>query len=138
MSDLETRVAHLEEWMKTIEDLLKQMNVWKVQGQLEQTMYLMDTLNTNVQDLKARVKANDLDRVIFKYTEQEIKDLYTQSGLTAVQIAEFLKKLLGKDDISESSVSRYINCQIGDLEVRNNIGRYLYYECLRKTKGING
>jgi capsule polysaccharide export protein KpsE/RkpR len=137
MADLETRLSHLEEQMKLIEDLLKEMNVWKVQGQLDQAMFLMDSLNTNVQDLKARVKANDMDRIIFKYTEQEIKDLYTQSGLTANQVAEYLKKLLVKEDISESTVSRYINCQLGDLEIRNNLGRYFTYECLRKTKAVS-
>lgn len=138
MPDINERVAHLEEQMNQIEELLKQLNVWKVQTQLEETMFLMDTLNTNVQDLKARVKANDMDRVIFKYTPEEIKDLYTQSELTAIQVADYLKKLLGKEDISESTVSRYINCQIGDLEVRNNLGRYFTYECLRKTKAIKG
>jgi hypothetical protein len=115
-------INHAEE-IQVMQNLAKELNMWKVQGQLTDAMFIMDKLNTTVSEFNQRLKAIEQSDQITLFDDDKLKDLYIQSGLGTVEVKEFIRKITG-NEVSDSTCSNIINGKTNDLKLRSQLGRY--------------
>lgn len=131
--ELEQRIERLEggykhtlEEIQTMQNLAKELNMWKTQNLLENTCQQVDRLSTQLSELTQRLKSFEGGKFIETFSDDEIKGLYLDSGLNSQDVKEFIKKLNG-EEVTMATVSRYVNAQIEDLTIRCALARFFRY-----------
>jgi len=101
----------------------------KVQFQFQ----LIEGLTETQAKIKQMFKHFEIDdRFVQLYSDDEIKDFYVNSCLTATDVKKYLDKI-EKRDVSMTDVSKYVNGNLDDLKTRSLLGNYFKYEALKKT-----
>ena len=112
-------------------------NPQNIYNQVRRLWELLEETSLNQAIMIQRFRAYDLDdRFIELFTDDDIKDYYTTSGLTATDVKKFLDKVENKN-ISLPTISLYVNAKVSDLKLRSLLGNYFKYEVLKKTKKNN-
>jgi len=125
--DLSSRLMEVENYRNP------QMLHNKVQYQFE----LIETMADTMSQVMQKLKSFDFDeRFIELFSDDDIRNYYTLSGLTATDVKRFIDKL-EKSDVSMKTISLYVNGKLTDLKIRGLLGNYLKHEALKKTKKNN-
>jgi len=126
IKDLESRVIELE--------MIK--NPSNVVGQIQGLFDSMETLTKGITDIKTKILSYDLDeRYLEIFTNEDLKTLYNNSGRGAIDVKIFIQKYIyNGEDVSLSTVSRYVNGEIEDLQIRSKLGKYFRNAALKNSK----
>lgn len=89
----------------------------------------MNRLNRTNSEIMNALRSYGLDdKWAELFTDEQIKALYMQSGLTQAEVKQFiLKNILqdsDKDDLTQQMVSQYCNGNISNILARSKIGQY--------------
>ena len=126
LEQLETGYKHCLEEIQVMQNLAKETNMWDTRNLLESTCFLVDKLNSQVSELNQRIKSFEGGKFIETFTDEEIKQLYLESGLGSQDVKEFIKKING-EELTDASISRYVNAKIEDVNLRCTLGRFFRY-----------
>ena len=124
LNDLANRVNDLET-MRTPDEVVGKVCF------LEQQI---DEIRTSVADLNNKVNSflNE-DKFIEVFSDEEFKQLYMDSGLVAKDVAKLIERKFGEEiDTSAPNISKIINGQRNNLELRSYLGKLFRYECKKR------
>lgn len=116
---LEKKVFELSAEINSYIEVAKSMNIWKVDNDMKEMGSLVDSLKNAVSELNKNIK-DIKDKYTEEFTNNDLKELYAESGLTI----EDIKMRFG---ISAGAASRLINGEIKDLLTRSEFGRFCRY-----------
>lgn len=89
---------------------------------------------------KVMLKINQInlsDKFMEDFSNEDLKSLYIKSGLSSLQIKEFIEKYICKDEkITMTTVSAYINGDVKNIKSRSLLGKYLRDEAIKQTSKI--
>lgn len=129
--ELEQRVNDL---INRINDLETMRNPDEVVGKVCFLEQQIDEIRTSVADLNNKVNSflNE-DKFIEVFSDEEFKQLYMDSGLVAKDVAKLIERKFGEEiDTSAPNISKIINGQRNNLELRSYLGKIFRYECKKR------
>ena len=129
--ELEQKVNDL---INRINDLETMRNPDEVVGKVCFLEQQIDEIRTSVADLNNKVNSflNE-DKFIEVFSDEEFKQLYMDSGLVAKDVAKLIERKFGEEiDTSAPNISKIINGQRNNLELRSYLGKLFRYECKKR------
>lgn len=135
---MEERVKKLELAMQNIinrvSDLETMRNPDEVVGKVCLLEQQIDEIRTLISDVNIKLNAYlNEDKFIEVFTDEEFKELYMNSGLVAKDVSKLIEKKYGEEiDTSAPNISKIINGQRNNLELRSYLGKIFRYECSKR------
>lgn len=135
---MEQRINKLELAMQNIinrvSDLETMRNPDEVVGKVGLLEQQIDEVRTSISDLSIKLNAYlNENKFIELFSDEEFKQLYKDSGLVAKDVAKLIKKKFGQEiDTSAPNISKIINGQRNNLELRSSLGKIFRYECQKR------
>lgn len=129
--ELEQRLNDLT---NRVNDLETMRNPDEVVGKVCFLEQQIDEIRTSVADLNNKVNSflNE-DKFIEVFSDEEFKQLYMDSGLVAKDVAKLIERKFGEEiDTSAPNISKIINGQRNNLELRSYLGKLFRYECKKR------
>lgn len=129
--ELEQRLNDLA---NRVNDLETMRNPDEVVGKVCFLEQQIDEIRTSVADLNNKVNSflNE-DKFIEVFSDEEFKQLYMDSGLVAKDVAKLIERKFGEEiDTSAPNISKIINGQRNNLELRSYLGKLFRYECKKR------
>lgn len=129
--ELEQRLNDLT---NRVNDLETMRNPDEVVGKVCLLEQQIDEIRTSVADLNNKVNSflNE-DKLLEVFSDEEFKQLYMDSGLVAKDVAKLIEKKFGEEiDTSAPNISKIINGQRNNLELRSYLGKIFRYECKKR------
>lgn len=135
---MEERIKKLESAMQNVlnrvNDLETMRNPDEVVGKVCLLEQQIDETRTLISDVNIKLNAYlNEDKFIEIFSDEEFKQLYMDSGLVAKDVSKLIEKKYGTEiDSSVSNVSKIINGQRNNLELRSYLGKIFRYECSKR------
>lgn len=135
---MEERIKKLELAMQNVlnrvSDLETMRNPDEVVGKVCLLEQQIDEIRTLISDVNIKLNAYlKEDKFIEIFSDEEFKQLYMDSGLVAKDVSKLIEKKYGTEiDSSVSNVSKIINGQRNNLELRSYLGKIFRYECSKR------
>lgn len=135
---MEERINKLELAMQNVlnrlSDLETMRNPDEVVGKVCLLEQQIDEIRTLISDVNIKLNAYlKEDKFIEIFSDEEFKQLYMDSGLVAKDVSKLIEKKYGTEiDSSVSNVSKIINGQRNNLELRSYLGKIFRYECQKR------
>lgn len=135
---MEERIKKLESAMQNVlnrvNDLETMRNPDEVVGKVCLLEQQIDEIRTLISDVNIKLNAYlKEDKFIEIFSDEEFKQLYMDSGLVAKDVSKLIEKKYGTEiDSSVSNVSKIINGQRNNLELRSYLGKIFRYECSKR------
>lgn len=135
---MEQRINKLELSMQNIinrvSDLETMRNPDEVVGKVGLLEQQIDEVRTSISDLSIKLNAYlNENKFIELFSDEEFKQLYMDSGLVAKDVAKLIEKKFGQEiDTSAPNISKIINGQRNNLELRSYLGKIFRYECQKR------
>lgn len=135
---MEQRINKLELAMQNIinrvSDLETMRNPDEVVGKVGLLEQQIDEVRTSISDLSIKLNAYlNENKFIELFSDEEFKQLYMNSGLVAKDVAKLIEKKFGQEiDTSAPNISKIINGQRNNLELRSHLGKIFRYECQKR------
>ena len=135
---MEERIKKLESAMQNVlnrvNDLETMRNPDEVVGKVCLLEQQIDEIRTLISDVNIKLNAYlNEDKFIEIFSDEEFKQLYMDSGLVAKDVSKLIEKKYGTEiDSSVSNVSKIINGQRNNLELRSYLGKIFRYECSKR------
>lgn len=135
---MEERIKKLESAMQNIinrvSDLETMRNPDEVVGKVCLLEQQIDEIRTLISDVNIKLNSYlNEDKFIERFSDEEFKQLYMDSGLVAKDVSKLIEKKYGTEiDSSVSNVSKIINGQRNNLELRSYLGKIFRYECSKR------
>lgn len=135
---MEERIKKLELAMQNVlnrvSDLETMRNPDEVVGKVCLLEQQIDEIRTLISDVNIKLNAYlKEDKFIEVFSDEEFKQLYMDSGLVAKDVSKLIEKKYGTEiDSSVSNVSKIINGQRNNLELRSYLGKIFRYECSKR------
>ena len=135
---MEERIKKLELAMQNVlnrvNDLETMRNPDEVVGKVCLLEQQIDEIRTLISDVNIKLNAYlNEDKFIEIFSDEEFKQLYMDSGLVAKDVSKLIEKKYGTEiDSSVSNVSKIINGQRNNLELRSYLGKIFRYECSKR------
>lgn len=135
---MEERVKKLELAMQNIinrvSDLETMRNPDEVVGKVCLLEQQIDEIRTLISDVNIKLNAYlKEDKFIEVFSDEEFKELYMNSGLVAKDVSKLIERKYGEEiDTSAPNISKIINGQRNNLELRSYLGKIFRYECQRR------
>jgi hypothetical protein len=136
--EIETLKARYRDLESRVQETENYKNPLSTEGRLISTMQMLEDMLNQMSTLQNKIKSFEKDeKFVEVFTDVDIKDLYTNSGLSTNIVKAWLEKNFndGKD-LTMATVSNYLNGNVKDMLARSMLGRYLRYECMQKNKNI--
>lgn len=135
---MEERVKKLELAMQNIlnrvSDLETMRNPDEVVGKVCLLEQQIDEIRTLISDVNIKLNAYlKEDKFIEIFSDEEFKELYMNSGLVAKDVSKLIERKYGAEiDTSAPNISKIINGQRNNLELRSYLGKIFRYECSKR------
>lgn len=135
---MEERIKKLESAMQNVlnrvSDLETMRNPDEVVGKVCLLEQQIDEIRTLISDVNIKLNSYlNEDKFIEIFSDEEFKQLYMDSGLVAKDVSKLIEKKYGTEiDSSVSNVSKIINGQRNNLELRSYLGKIFRYECSKR------
>lgn len=135
---MEERVKKLELAMQNIinrvNDLETMRNPDEVVGKVCLLEQQIDEIRTLISDVNIKLNAYlNEDKFIETFSDEEFKELYMNSGLVAKDVSKLIERKYGEEiDTSAPNISKIINGQRNNLELRSYLGKIFRYECQKR------
>lgn len=135
---MEERVKKLELAMQNIinrvSDLETMRNPDEVVGKVCLLEQQIDEIRTLISDVNIKLNAYlNEDKFIETFSDEEFKELYMNSGLVAKDVSKLIERKYGEEiDTSAPNISKIINGQRNNLELRSYLGKIFRYECSKR------
>ena len=129
--ELEQRLNDLT---NRVNDLETMRNPDEIVGKVLLLEQQIDEIRTSVADLNNKVNSflNE-DKFLEVFSDEEFKQLYMDSGLVAKDVAKLIERKFGEEiDTSAPNISKIINGQRNNLELRSYLGKIFRYECAKR------
>ena len=126
---IETLESNLADLLRRFNTLETQKDPLYVTRKVEACYGEMNRLNRTNSEIMNALKSYGLDdKWAELFTDEQIKALYMQSGLTQAEVKQFiLKNILQdseKEDLTQQMVSQYCNGNVSNILARSRIGQY--------------
>lgn len=125
----------VKDLVSRVEDLEGIKNPLTTTGRIDTLYEEVNRIDGLMADLILLTNSFIAEDIIYRtFKDEELVELYKQSGITFEEAKEFIEKQITKMETSAPLVSDYINGKIKDVLARSKLGKWIIYETVRRGK----
>lgn len=126
----------LKDISSQIDEVRNYKDPFSTQGKIENLYNHINNIELSLHKIIQKLNAINLDeRFIEIFTDEQLKELFIQSGLSNGDVKKYIDKEEGKD-LSAPQVSRYVNGEVTDLMMRSKLGRFFKEAAIRSVTNV--
>jgi hypothetical protein len=135
MPTIEAIDAKLKDVEARLQEVENYRNPNSLNGRMESALNQIDEIINQISQINNRMQSFTKEGKFAEiFTDEELKDLYMTSGLTTNDVKSYIQVNFNSgEDVSQGTVSNYINGVVKDLLSRSMLGRYFRYESIKKA-----
>jgi hypothetical protein len=129
---LSNKLADFDSRIQVVEN---QRDPRGTENKIEHLFDQIEKITDNMAQVMQKINQINLsDKFLEEFSNEDLKSLYTKSGLSSMQIKEYIEKnITNNEKITLPALSGYINGDIKNIKSRSILGKYLRDAAIKQT-----